>query len=174
MSTVQNLVKEIHDNLQQKSASRKDEVSVMKAMLNDKEYKVDIYGKDGVSGTYCPAEDAREMVAGIIQTAAKVPAAEAKELAANYEFKKSDAETSVNLSKEFVNTYLETGRKLPLGGRAKSNISLEGKHVEESTILCPTKIGVGDDGKDMYDRKPRTIAAHDSVKVYGSCPAWLK
>ena len=37
---VKELIKDIHDNLKQKSASRRDEVTVMRAMLNDKSYKV--------------------------------------------------------------------------------------------------------------------------------------
>ena len=35
--------------------------------------------------------------------------------------KKKEAEKFVNVSKEFVNTYLGTKRKLPLGGREKTN-----------------------------------------------------
>ena len=34
----------------------------------------------------------------------------------NYEFKNQEANAMIGLSKEFINTYLNTGRKLPLGG----------------------------------------------------------
>ena len=46
--SVKDLVKEIKTGLSQTSSSRKDEIRVMKAMLNDPSYEVDEYGKDGV------------------------------------------------------------------------------------------------------------------------------
>ena len=60
---VRAIVKDIKDNLSQKSSSLKDEVKVMQAMLNDKGYAVDVYGKDGKTGeTYSPSADARNMI----------------------------------------------------------------------------------------------------------------
>ena len=50
--TVTELVNDIKSNLSQKSASRKDEIKVMQAMLNDTSYEVNIYGKDGAEGVY--------------------------------------------------------------------------------------------------------------------------
>ena len=52
MENVRNLVNEIRTGLTQKSSSQKDEVRVMKAMLNDRDYVVDVYNntiinKDG-------------------------------------------------------------------------------------------------------------------------------
>lgn len=41
------LVKSIDQNRSQASASAKDEVTVMRAMLNDETYKVDVYGRSG-------------------------------------------------------------------------------------------------------------------------------
>ena len=41
--TVQELIKEIKTGLKQKSASRKDEEAVMKAMLNDKSFIIKDY-----------------------------------------------------------------------------------------------------------------------------------
>ena len=36
--------------------SQKDEIAIMKAMLNDTEYKVSVYGSNGtVESEYCPA-----------------------------------------------------------------------------------------------------------------------
>ena len=50
MDTVRELVNEINNTRTQTSASAKDEVRVMKAMLNDPDFKVDVYGKSGVEG----------------------------------------------------------------------------------------------------------------------------
>jgi hypothetical protein len=143
---VNELVKEIKSNLSQTSSSQKDEVRVMRAMLNDTEYKVGIYSKDGKEGEYCPADDARKMISSVISSATKIPAAEAEKLAHNHEFSKNEATSMIGISKEFVNTFLETGRKLPLGGREKSNVALSIKEVESSTRTYPKKVGVNSDG----------------------------
>ena len=173
-STVKSLVNEISSNLSQVSSSNKDEIRIMKAMLSDDTYEVDVYGKDGVESTYNPAKDFRAMCASVISNAAKVPMAEATQLMEGYDVKKSEASSIVNLSKEFVNTFLQTGRKLPLGPREKSDISLSIKKVEANTRLYPTKIGVNDDGTDKYSKAPTTVPAHDSIRVYAPCPSWLK
>ena len=66
MSAVLNLVNEIKDNLSQVSSSNKDEVRVMQAMLNDKEYEVGIYTNAGLKETYNPAKDFRGMLSSIV------------------------------------------------------------------------------------------------------------
>ena len=172
MENLNEIVSEIKANLSQTSASRKDEITVMKAMLNDISFKVDIYDKTGVIDTYCPAEDARNMVSGILKGAAKVSNQEAIQLAGNYEFTNNDASSMVRLSKEFINVYLGTGRKLPLGGREKSDVSLAKKEVEQTTKIYPKKIGVEADGSDKWGTGEKIVPAHESIKVYSSCPDW--
>ena len=66
---VQDLIKDIHDNLKQKSASRRDEVTVMRAMLNDKDFVVTDYA---TQEQHCPARDFRDMTANIIAIASLV------------------------------------------------------------------------------------------------------
>ena len=46
MSVTSELVRDIRENLSQASSSQKDEVRVMEAMLNDKDYKVGEYTKE--------------------------------------------------------------------------------------------------------------------------------
>lgn len=174
MENLKEIIADIKGSLSQTSASRKDEVTVMKAMLNDTTFSVGVYGKEGLVDNYCPAEDARSMVAGILKGAAHVSNQEAIQLAGNYEFTNSDATSMVRISKEFVNTYLETGRKLPLGGREKSDVSLAKKEVPESTKIYPMKIGVEADGSDKWGTGKKNVPAHESVKVYSSCPDWCK
>lgn len=173
-TTVKELLNEISKGLSQVSSSRKDEVRIMQAMLSDPSYEVSVYGKEGVEGTYNPTEDFRGMCASIISNAAKVPMAEAKQLMENYDVRKSEASSMVNVSKEFVNTFLQTGRKLPLGSREKSDVSLSLKKVDASTRLYPMKVGVNDDGTDRYSKTPTTIPAHESVRVHAPCPSWVK
>ncbi len=173
MDKVTTLVKEIREGLSQTSSSQKDEVRVMRTMLNDREYKVDIYGKEGKVGQYCPAEDARAIAASIISSAAKIPAAEAVKLSESYEFSKNEAILMIDLSKEFVNTFLQTGRKLPLGGREKSNVSLAIKDVESTTRTYPKKVGVNNDGTPRFGKGEVQVNAHQSVRVFAPCPPWV-
>lgn len=167
MSVVE-LVKDIKVNLSQRSASQKDEVRVMQAMLNDKTFKVGEYTKEGKVGEYCPREDAEKLVSTVLTSAAKLSAAEAKELADKYEYSKAEATGMVNISKEFVNTYVKTGRKLALGGREDMNVSLSLKEVEASTKQFP-KNGVG-----STERGSVEVPAHCTIKTSGPCPVWLK
>lgn len=173
-NTVKELIKEINETKTQISASAKDEVRVMKAMLNDPTFKVDIYGNSGVEGQYCPYDEARMMVANIIKDTTKISSKEAADLANSYEFGKQEANIMIGISKEFINTYIETGRKLPLGGRETSNISIAKKVKEERTNSFPKKVGVNDDGTDRYETVSEgVIPAHGSLKVYSSAPSWL-
>lgn len=173
-NTVSNLIKEISGTLTQVSSSSRDETRIMQAMLSDSNYEVKIFNKDGTSEPYCPAKEFRSMCASIISNAAKVPAAEAAQLTENYNLRKSEAAAMVNLSKEFVNTYLQTGRKLPLGARETSDVSLSIKHVAPSTRLYPQKVGVNDDGSDCYSKTPTHVPGHDSIRVHAPCPSWVR
>ena len=171
--SVQDLVKEIRESVKQHSSSQKDELRVMRAMLNDPTYKVGIYDKDGKVDEYSPFEDSRKMVGSIIQATTKISNAEATALANDYEFTKSDSATMVNLSKEFVNTYLTTDRKLPLGGREKMSASLLLKHNENEMVKpCPRKIQ-DKDGNTAIVNSFTTIPPHDSVRASSPCPPWL-
>ena len=134
-----------------------------------------VYDKNGVSGSYCPYEESRIMLSSIIKDTTKINSAEASELAYNYEFGKKESTIMVGISKEFVNTYIETGRKLPLGGREKSNISLAKKVKPAKANTYPKKVGVNADGTDKYETvNEGMIPEHNSIRVFGSCPSWVK
>ena len=165
MENVRILTSQIKDGLVQKSASKKDEISVMKAMLNDPNYIVGIYDKSGKIGDYCPYADCRKMFSSVISSTTKIPTKEADQLAEKYEVTKNDATTMINISKEFINTYLQTGRKMPLGGRKSTNTSLILRHVDEKKKTIPSK---------NSDKIHVVIPAHDSVKSESPCPVWLK
>lgn len=174
MSKVNELINEIRTNLSQTSSSAKDEERVMRAMLNDREYKVDVYSKEGKIGEFCPAEEARNMIASVIASTVKISNEEAKKLADAHEFKKSESQAMINISKEFINTYLQTGRKLPLGGRKYSDVKLSEKHVEATTKAYQRKIGVNADGSPRYEKAFADVKAHNTIRVHSSCPEWIK
>lgn len=168
-TNVQELIQEIKDNLKQKSASRRDEVSVMRAMLNDKNFIVTDYSSQE---QHCPAQDFRDMAANIISSTTKISKVEAQSIADNYELKKSDAETMVTLSKDFINCSLRTGRKINLGATEKSNISIQLKEIPESQKKFPMKTGINDDGSPRYEKAETIIPAHEGLKVNSPCPSW--
>lgn len=168
-TNVKQVIGEIKSGLTQQGSSLKDENIVMRAMLNDKDFKVDVYGKDGVVGQVCPYEEARELATSLISKTASIPVAEAKVLADNHNFTKGESQNMVNISKEFINTYMETGRKISLGKREESDISLIPKYVETTIRSYPKK---NPDG--TYSKGEVEVPAHKSIKVSSPCPEWLK
>lgn len=171
---VKSLIEEINSTRTQTSANVKDENRVMRAMLNDPTFVVDVWSRDGITSQYCPYKEARNLVANIIKDTTKIPSNEANELAFQYEFGKQESDIMIGISKEFINTYIETGRKLPLGARETSNISIAKKVKESRSNSFPKKIGINEDGSDKYETVTEgNIPTHGSLKVYSPAPVWL-
>ena len=166
---VQELIQDIKNNLKQKSASRRDEEAVMRAMLNDRSFIVKDYS---TQEAHCPATEYRDMIAGIIASTTKMPKVEAQAVVENYEVKKSDASTMVTLSKDFFNSALRTGRKINFGATEKSDISIQLKEIPETQKKFPMKTGMNDDGTFRYEKNETTIPAHEGLKVSSPCPKW--
>lgn len=175
MEKVNELVNEIRGVITQIGGNKKDEIRVMQAMMNDDTFHVDVYDKNGKTDqTFCPAEAARDMTATIIEKATRVAPDEAKILAKRYEFGKKEAEAMVDISKEFVlGTYLQTGRKISLGGREKSNVSIGLKEVSAGTRTYPKCIGFDANGKKIFGRGIAKVSPYESIKVYAPCPEWI-
>ena len=166
-SQVEQLVEEIRDGLNRnKNASQEDEVRVMQAMLNDKDFCVDVYGRNGDITVYCPSAEFKRMASSIISSAVKISKDEASFLMDTYNVSKSEAEVMVGLSKQFINTYIDTDRRLSLGSRKDTNFQLCKKIVPERSRPCPKKVGVSEDGKSLYDSPVVTTPAHVGLKVY--------
>ncbi len=173
MAKVSELLSDIQKNHKQVSSSQKDEVAVMQAMLNDTSYEVGVYSTKGKIDTYNPAEDFKSMQSNIIAATTKISKDEAKTLVADYQATKSDATTMVGISKEFVNTYLESGRKLTLGGREKSNYALSAKDVDQAEKTYQKRV-VDEKGNISWEAGKKIIPAHKGLKARSSCPPWVK
>lgn len=167
------LINEIKESRKQTSASQKDEVRVMQAMLNDTSYEVGVYSPKGKIDTYNPAKDFRTMEANILASAAKINKEEATNLIGKYEVTKNDATTMVNVSKEFINTYLGCGRKLALGGREDSNFALLVKDTPKTEKVYQRRT-VQEDGTVTWEPGTKIIPAHKTLKAKSACPAWVK
>lgn len=172
---VEELLKEIQDGLDKKtSASKKDEVRVMQTMLNDKEYEVGVYDRNGKIGVYSPYQDSRTLISSIIQETTKISANEAQELAENHQFTRNEASTFIGVGKEFVNTYVKSGRKLPLGVRENSDVALSIKENKGGMKPYPKKVGVDESGNAVYEHPMTEVPSYNSLRVHASFPKYLK
>jgi hypothetical protein len=154
--------------------SQKNELAVMTAMLNDCSYQVGVYNNSGYQGLYCPAQSFRRLISNSMAAMTGMSRMETDGLVSKYEFGPNDSKEMINFSKEFIHTYLKTGRKLPLGGREASNISLMLKQVPGGTVSYPVKVGEDSQGHAICESKTAYVGAYETVKVYGPCPVWKK
>lgn len=154
--------------------SQKNELAVMQAMMNDTSYQVDVYNNTGYQGIYNPAQSFRRMVSNSLASITGISRMESDNLVSKHEFGPQDAKEMINFSKEFVHTYLKTGRKLPLGGREMSNISLKLKDVSSGFVSYPVKVGEDSKGHAICEPKEAYVESYQTVKVYGPCPSWRK
>lgn len=140
---INDLMKEIKEVTQkQKAASRVDEIRVMKMMLNDPEYKVSVYDRNrGLIGTRCPREEAVKFVTSTTCAITGLETKSATELASNYEFSKKDAMFFLDNSRDFMETYLSTGRKYPIMQTVDSEAALFIKPVASRVKSNPSSVG---------------------------------
>lgn len=170
METVQEIISQLQ-NAKTTTSSKKDELRVMRAMLNDTNYKVAAYNSSGEVSFICPSEIIRNTCASVMAGVTKMSMAEANHLMARHEFKRSEAENMIEFSKEFVNTYLESGRKLAFGGRERSNVAISKVHKEACYRKFPKREIV--DGKEQYNNGKTWTPAHDTFKVHTKVPTWF-
>lgn len=175
---VEDLINEIKSGRSKNNAyatrSRKDEVAVMRAMLNDNSYNVSVYDKNGLAYTYCPAKKFKSMIGNIISETTGMSKLESRQIVDSYEFGNSTAKDMISLSKEFIHTYLNTGRKLPLGGTTDSNSSLVKKSYPGGIIKSPVKVKE-ENGNTIYENNKETIIKpYSGIKVSNPYPVWLK
>ena len=114
---VKDLLEEIRNTRNNKTTksyitkSQKEEIRVMKTLMNDTEYEVDVYSNNGEISKFNPSETLRETLSNIIHSTTHISKEESDILMKQYEFNNKEAENLLNISKEFIHTYLETGKK---------------------------------------------------------------
>ena len=169
MDQVRTLIKEIKENAKQTAVNTKDELNFMRTMLNDKEYEVDVYNNNGVVGTLNPSKAARETLAIGMSAATKIPMAEAEALADQHTFGKKEAQNYIDISKQYILGYGETGRKIKLGTRADSDVSICMEAKEAGKTKVPNRV----DGK-VVGTKEIDVPAYNKYKMSSPCPKYLK
>lgn len=141
--TMESLMAEIRETTKkQKSASRVDEIRVMKTMLNDPDFSISIYDKNkGYIGTRCPREEAVKFIGNVSAAVTGLDVKSSMELAKGYEFSKKDAIFLIENSRDFTQTYLSVGRKLPIVQTADSEASILYRDIESKEKLIPSSNG---------------------------------
>lgn len=164
---VNQMLEDIKGNIKQKKASSKDETAIMQAMLNDTTFSVDVYTNAGVT-SHCPATVFKSVMSNVISDTTKISKAESTELVNDYNVSKSVAESMTTIAKDFINTTLDTGRKVNLGGTKYSNISLTKVFVEETVKAYPHK---DENGNRTMENK--VVPAHEVLRSSSPCPKWV-
>lgn len=173
MQQVVDVIKTIKGNVKQHSSSIRDEVTVMQALMNDKDYAVEVYKKDEKE-LYYPGQEFRGMISDVISSTTKINKDESSALVDKYDFKRSQAQAMVDISKQFIHSYLDTGRKMKLGGRETSNVSLMKKEFEPGMRKYPARIGTADDGRSIMRTNEKWVGAYSGIKASSPCPEWIK
>lgn len=161
---MQDLMKQIQEiTMKQKSQNKGDEVAVAQTLLNDPDFQVGIYDKNkGLIGTRNVHEEAVKFVANISAEITGLDKKTAEDLANQYTFTKKDANFIINTSRDFVQTYLKTGRKFNLvqSEDTEANIFLKPTPAKEK--LIPTKDGT----------KLVKTGAYQKVACKSGCPKY--
>ena len=125
------LIQSIIERTSQTAVNKADEVILMQCMLNDKSYKVPIYDRNkGYVGSRCPREEALGIAVDTLSGVTGMTHAEAEALTNEYQFTKKDASRYINLGKDFIGTYMQTGRKMILTSDPRGESSINYKYVE--------------------------------------------
>lgn len=173
MGNVLQTVETIKATRKQRSVSHRDEIAVAQEFLNNPDYVMDVYKKGaGKVGTFCPRDTFNKMNAMMIGTVAHVKPEEAAAMAAGYKVTKVGAECFVDLTKNYMNTYLDTGRKFALPGTAEHCFAFAIKEVDEGIKKYPATVA-SKDGK-TYSTVEKKVPAHISIRAWGSCPDYIK
>ena len=176
MTTIKVDVRELVKNIKpsQKSVNKRDEIAVMKEMLNDKNYSAVVYGNQGPIESFSPGVAATELAASILNGAADLPKQEAQQLASMYEFTNQDAANMINIGNEFINLYLQTGRKYSFGGRQDHEFAIMQKVVEPCTKTYNKQVGINPDGSRIYEQAQTQVPGFVGLSTKAGCPSWVK
>lgn len=138
------LLEDIKHGTSQISTNKVDEIKVMKCMLNDKEFTVGSYDKNmGYLGERCPHDEAVEFVKNVIMASTGLDSKESKHLANCYQFTSRDATFLLTNMRDFITTYMSTGRKFTLMQTDDSEAAIYTKRMESREKLVPDKDNPG-------------------------------
>ena len=165
MELLKEEIQKITEN--QTSINKADELRVMTTMLNDSDFSVGVYDKKiGYIGQRCPHEEAVKFVGDVIQRTTGLDKKEAIHLASQLEFTKRDANFLINNMRDFLSTYMDTGRKMNIMQTESTEANLYVKNMKASTKIIPNK----DNSKEI-----KTITTSPYIKLVSQskCPKYV-
>lgn len=140
MTELEKLVEEINNSTDQVAINKVDEVRVMQAMLNDKEFTLSVYDKNkGYIGQRSPYQEARTFTKNIISGATGLESKDAQHLADHYEFTKRDSNFLLQNMRDFTQVYMTTGRKMNILQTDKTEATINTREMKASTKKIPDK-----------------------------------
>lgn len=143
-SELEQLVYDIRKSTSQIAINKVDEVRVMTAMLNDKDFSLGVYDRtQGYIGQRSPHQEAVKFVRDIISGATGLDNKDSMHLAENYEFTKKNSNFLLNNMRDFLNVYTSTGRKINIIQSADTDASLFTKEIKATEKLIPDKDNPG-------------------------------
>lgn len=166
-SELELLVADIKKNTSQIAINRVDENRVMKCMLNDKNFSLGVYDKNlGYIGEKCPHDNAVNFVKNIIMGSTGLDSKDSKHLAENYEFTKRDAGFLLENMRDFMQVYMQTGRKINIMQTGATEACLYTKDISAKSKLVPDKEQSG---------KSKQITTSPFIKLVSAstCPKYL-
>lgn len=159
-SQTDQLIKDIIERTTQTAINKADEVTVMQCMLNDSEFEIGTFdGNNGLVGTHSPRADAMGLIIDTTASVTGMSTAEAYNLSKDYEFTKRDASRFISIGKDFVGTYLQTGRKMVLTNndpRGQAIIHLKATDAKQKKVPI-----TGENG----ERQSKTVDAPEGIKL---------
>lgn len=132
------LVQSIVEKTSQTAVNKSDEVEVMQSMLNDREFNIAIFDRNkGYVGSRSPRNEALQLAIDTLSGVTGMSENEAASLTQNYSFTKKDAQHFINIGKDFIGTYLQTGRKTTIISEPRIEATVSLKHVEAHDKKVP-------------------------------------
>lgn len=147
----------------QKSQNKTDEIIVAQTLLNDPDFQIGVYDKNkGLIGTRNVHNEAVTFVTNVTSEITGLDKKSTEDLVKNYTFTKRDAQFLINTSKDFIQTYLQTGRKFNLVQSADSEANIVLKPAPAREKVVPTKDGT----------KLVSTCAYNKVACKSGCPKY--
>lgn len=151
--------------LKQKSQSISDELKVQQMLLNDPKYEVGIYDRNkGRIGSRNVHNEAVNFIADVSSAITGLDRKSAQDCAEKYHFTKKDANFFRNMSHDFIQTYLQTGRKLNVVQAEDSEASIFYRPVQAREKAVP-----GPEGK-----KTTIVPGFQKVIAKSKAPKYMK
>jgi hypothetical protein len=161
------LIDQIKQNTKNKSQSISDQLRVQQMLLNDPDYEISIYDKNkGRIGSRNVHTEAVNFISDISSAITGVDKKEAFECASKYKFTKKDANFFYNMNRDFMQTYLQTGRKINIVQTENSEASIFYRPVASREKIVPGRNGNGN--------RSTVVSAFQKVVVRSRAPKYMK